>query len=505
MITRHATVPCLVLAALSGTASAQFTVPAASGTVSATAGNGSGTNSQTSNNVNGFNISAAKSFTNGNASASLGYIRSQWEIAGTFSNWSSAPSPNEAGWSESQSVIDFNLPQSLDMEWNGGAQNDSINGFIDVVVRNRVTNAMMTGGFFPTQVHLPAGQYRITLTTNLPYGSMSGSYSATFRPGNDRCQFATNVGHGTIIGTTTRATADGSATCGNSNNSPSVWYKYTAQATGTLRLDTCGSSYDTTLSVYATNSCPNGTGTQVGCNDDAGANGPCPNTTRSYLEVPVTAGSTYYIRVSGWNGASGDFVLHVGPVNDACYNATPIGLGSHPFDNALADTDGPTLAQCTNNGQDFQVNGDLWYTYTPALSGPLTIDTCTATFDTKLAVYRGAPCSPDFTYLACNDDACSATRSRIADLPVTAGTTYYIRVGGYKTARGSGVLTLSMPLPCPADFNDDGFLDFFDLDAFISCFEGFGCPQGKTADFNADGFVDFFDLDAYVAEFDAGC
>ncbi|QOI99019.1 MAG: hypothetical protein HRU70_00325 [Phycisphaeraceae bacterium] len=58
---------------------------------------------------------------------------------------------------------------------------------------------------------------------------------------------------------------------------------------------------------------------------------------------------------------------------------------------------------------------------------------------------------------------------------------------------------------CTADFNGDEFLDFFDLDAFVACFEGVECPPGKDADYNADGFVDFFDLDAFIADFEAGC
>ena len=59
--------------------------------------------------------------------------------------------------------------------------------------------------------------------------------------------------------------------------------------------------------------------------------------------------------------------------------------------------------------------------------------------------------------------------------------------------------------PCPADFNEDGFLDFFDYDGYVNCFESGACPPGQTADFNGDGFVDFFDYDAYVAAFEAGC
>ncbi len=58
---------------------------------------------------------------------------------------------------------------------------------------------------------------------------------------------------------------------------------------------------------------------------------------------------------------------------------------------------------------------------------------------------------------------------------------------------------------CPADFNGDGFLDFFDFDDFVACFEGGACPPGKSADFNNDGFADFFDFDDFVIAFEAGC
>ena len=55
--------------------------------------------------------------------------------------------------------------------------------------------------------------------------------------------------------------------------------------------------------------------------------------------------------------------------------------------------------------------------------------------------------------------------------------------------------------PCRADFNQDGFLDFFDYDAFVGAFES----GGLDADFNTDGFLDFFDYDVFVGEFEAGC
>jgi len=68
------------------------------------------------------------------------------------------------------------------------------------------------------------------------------------------------------------------------------------------------------------------------------------------------------------------------------------------------------------------------------------------------------------------------------------------------------VLDIVYSLPtCPADFNRDGFLDGFDYDEFVACFEGEACPPGSSPDFNADGFLDGFDYDEFVAAFESDC
>jgi hypothetical protein len=54
---------------------------------------------------------------------------------------------------------------------------------------------------------------------------------------------------------------------------------------------------------------------------------------------------------------------------------------------------------------------------------------------------------------------------------------------------------------CPADFNNDGFLDFSDFDDFVAAFEA----GQANSDFNGDGFLDFTDFDDFVAAFEAGC
>jgi hypothetical protein len=58
---------------------------------------------------------------------------------------------------------------------------------------------------------------------------------------------------------------------------------------------------------------------------------------------------------------------------------------------------------------------------------------------------------------------------------------------------------------CPADFNLDGQVDFFDYVAFVECYEHERCPRFRTPDFNSDVFVDFFDYDAFVEAFENGC
>ncbi|MEK6703274.1 MAG: hypothetical protein AABZ53_13500 [Planctomycetota bacterium] len=69
----------------------------------------------------------------------------------------------------------------------------------------------------------------------------------------------------------------------------------------------------------------------------------------------------------------------------------------------------------------------------------------------------------------------------------------------------SGAATTTSGALCPADFNGDCTIDFFDYDDFVRCFEGEGCPPGKSADFDGDGAADFFDYDAFVVAFSAGC
>jgi hypothetical protein len=57
------------------------------------------------------------------------------------------------------------------------------------------------------------------------------------------------------------------------------------------------------------------------------------------------------------------------------------------------------------------------------------------------------------------------------------------------------------PPECPADFNTDGTLDFFDVLDFLDAFSN----EDPRADLTGDGLFDFFDVQDYLEAFAAGC
>jgi hypothetical protein len=136
---------------------------------------------------------------------------------------------------------------------------------------------------------------------------------------NDECANAIAVVNGlngpyTSVGALTSSPAWSCVSAGND-----VWFSYTAATAGTLQVDLCNqATWDTTLQIYS-GSC--GSLTSIGCNDDS-----C--SLRSSLTVPVTPG-TYYVRVGGYNGATGAFNLNVNGPTGVPATSTPFGVGCY--------------------------------------------------------------------------------------------------------------------------------------------------------------------------------
>ncbi len=140
------------------------------------------------------------------------------------------------------------------------------------------------------------------------------------------------------------------------------------------------------------------------------------------------------------------------PPNDACSSGTVIPGNVAIYNPPLLNTTGATNAPC-EAGEACEAGGagtsnSVWYSYTPALSGRVEINTFGSNYNTVLSVWPGCGGgTPPFclfpTQIACNDDASFGTQSQLF-LDVVAGSTYRIKVSDYNLADGGGILNFNL-------------------------------------------------------------
>ncbi len=263
-------------------------------------------------------------------------------------------------------------------------------------------------------------------------------------PSNNMCTSATRItGNGNWSINTTNATTDGGNTsCGSQGaGERDVWWVLTTPVAGTVNLNTCGSSFDTILSVHT--GCPGTNANLVVCNDDS-AN--CSPTTRSFVSFTAAQGSTYYIRVAGFNGANGTAVLNVSAPtfgNNTCASGTSISNGSNVVGSLFNFSSTGSSTCGTTSG-----NPDAWYTFTAPCNGTLEVNTCgshdwqgnTDTgVDTVVSLHTACVGSTT-NQITCNDDAtipgCSqsgAVRDSRVTAVVSRGDIVRVRVSHFGT------------------------------------------------------------------------
>ncbi|TWT40299.1 hypothetical protein RAS1_40070 [Phycisphaerae bacterium RAS1] len=138
---------------------------------------------------------------------------------------------------------------------------------------------------------------------------------------------------------------------------------------------------------------------------------------------------------------------------DTCASATALA-GALPI-----TVSGTTIGYANDYDEVCPFTGstspDVVYSYSPTTDILVEINLCASFYDTKVYVYQGS-CGSGA--IACNDDGCpgsppDAYRSRIPQLQMAFGETYYIVVDGYFGEQGDYSLTLSERIPvvieCP--------------------------------------------------------
>ena len=224
-----------------------------------------------------------------------------------------------------------------------------------------------------------------------------------------------------------------------------VWYRFVPSTTMTVVADTTNSSlnFDTVLAGYRGTSL--GALTQVGCSDDiAAAGGP------SSFQVTLTAGQTYYFQAGGFKGsdgtvAQGTLGFKLSQVATSDVFAGAVAIGALPF------TQTGTTASATEEAGEpaptcAPIGKTVWYRFTPGSSTTVNVSTQGSAFDTVLAVWRGTSIGA-LTQVGCDDDGvATGGASRILNLALTAGQTYYVQLGGYRSANTteSGAYSFSL-------------------------------------------------------------
>ena len=97
-----------------------------------------------------------------------------------------------------------------------------------------------------------------------------------------------------------------SGTYMNWNNSQDIWFAWTADFSGNAHFTTCdSSSFDTSMALYAGSE-----NNQVTCNGDDNGEDGCQSY-YSAFDYNVQNGTTYYIRIGGWEGETGSGTLTI--------------------------------------------------------------------------------------------------------------------------------------------------------------------------------------------------
>ena len=209
-----------------------------------------------------------------------------------------------------------------------------------------VASMLVLAGFtYKIQVGSPDGGTG-TFTLDLQFDELTNP------PANDDCANATVVGEGDTEFTTVDATASGfddplgCSSVSGPQVEADVWFEFTAPCTGFATFATCGTDFNSRLSVYSV-ACPSGPTSALacadtGCGDDAS------------VQALILEGQVVYIRVGSPDASEGDGVLNI-----VC---EPLDTGCDEDINGDGVVDSADLGLLTaawgTSNPDADVNGD---------------------------------------------------------------------------------------------------------------------------------------------------
>ncbi|MFT5278418.1 MAG: hypothetical protein ACI9P8_000043, partial [Bacteroidia bacterium] len=218
-----------------------------------------------------------------------------------------------------------------------------------------------------------------------------------------------------------------------------VWFSFVAPGLGAVDIETfdIGGMNDTQIGLWEVSGCPGGPAsydTEVACDDDAGAG------LMSLIGATgLTAGATYYVQVSGYNGQFGDFRIRIttppAVSHDLPCDAVTILVGSE-CNYVTGDNTGAT--SYIDNTCSFSPGySGTWFKATVPASGTLVLNTFGgAVTDAIMTAYTMTDCADIDTWTAveCDDDDGHGFMSYMyldGDQGLSPGDVVYIQIASY--------------------------------------------------------------------------
>jgi hypothetical protein len=273
--------------------------------------------------------------------------------------------------------------------------------------------------------------------------AMLAAVPAAGQPLNDACTTRPDVvflpfAETTFVGTATVAPGEAAPVCAPPGFAHSVWYAMTPPREGLYRFSTCGSDFDTVMQLFRGAVFPSCDGLRridEQCNDDSDLCGPESRQSMLIARLPAGPDGLAHLQIGSVGPAAGTLRISMAlvpePSNDACAGARFIGRpvfrevlnlrnasGGEPADRTF-------LSRCgaAGNVDLGEAPHSVWYRYTAARAGRVTVDTRGSTTAIAVAVFKETTtgCARLGARAACG-------AGRPAEFTAVAGQTYRVYV-----------------------------------------------------------------------------
>jgi hypothetical protein len=228
----------------------------------------------------------------------------------------------------------------------------------------------------------------------------------------------------------------------NAHLANTVWYRWTAPASGEITLDTLGTTGadDTMIAIFTGSTMK--TASRKAADDDVTIDGLVTFLSR-IAGFEVIKGTVYHFQVGQIQSSPRDFKLTMSakydaPSNDAMADAVVVPAGTWTGHGSTYGASIEPAFEGTNRpdapaGDPYRRANSVWWRWTAPAGEAMTVTTAGSAGDTYLAIYEKTRYG-DLREVAFSDDTPTSASAAITGLQAFAGSTFYFQVGHITSA-----------------------------------------------------------------------